>query len=216
MKDRLLSPSSAPSRRTLIAAGLGIALAGAGAARADAPLSPEDKVLVDKAAAYLQGLGEMKGRFEQIDYRGGVSQGDIFLKRPGRARFAYDPPYGLLVISDGSSVMVSDPRLKSVNRYLLALTPLSILLAKQVRLDRGVVVTRVDRFTDGFAITARDAHHRNQGEITLTFGDNPMALREWKMTVAQRRITDIRLTAFEPTSGLDSNLFSIPSPAGAR
>jgi outer membrane lipoprotein-sorting protein len=214
MKDRLLSPSTAPSRRTLIAAGL--ALVGAGVARADAPLSPEDKALVDKAAAYLQGLGEMKGRFEQIDYRGGVSQGDIFLKRPGRARFAYDPPYSLLVISDGSSVMVSDPRLKAVNRYLLALTPLSILLAKQVRLDRGVVVTRVDRFTDGFAITARDAHHRNQGEITLTFGDNPIALREWKMTDAQRRITDIRLTSFEPTSGLDSNLFSIPAPAGAR
>ena len=62
--------------------------------------------------------------------------------------------------------MVSDPRLKTQNRYLLAVTPLSILLAKQVRLDRGVAVTRVDRFADGFAITARDAHHRNQGEIT--------------------------------------------------
>jgi len=95
-------------------------------------------------------------------------------------------------------------------------TPLSILLAKQVRLDRGVLVTRVDRFADGFAVTARDAHHRGQGEITLTFGDNPTALREWNMTDAQGRITDIRLTAFEPASGLESNLFFIPAPAGAR
>jgi outer membrane lipoprotein-sorting protein len=216
MKDRALSLSPALSRRTALAGGLGMVLIAARTAQADTPLSADDKALVDKAAAYLQGLGEMKGRFEQIDYRGGVSHGDIFLKRPGRARFAYDPPYGLLVISDGTSVMVSDPRLKAVNRYLLALTPLSILLAKQVRLDRGVAVTRVDRFTDGFAITARDAYHRGQGEITLTFGDAPMALREWKMKDAQGRITDIRLAAFEPASGLDSNLFSIPAPAGAR
>jgi outer membrane lipoprotein-sorting protein len=205
-----------PSRRTVIAAGLGLAVPAAGAAFAEAPLSADDRALVDKAAAYLQTLSEMKGRFEQIDYRGGISHGDIYLKRPGRARFAYDPPYGLLVISDGANVMVSDPRLKTQNRYLLAVTPLSILLAKQVRLDRGVAVTRVDRFTDGFAITAVDAHHRNQGEITLTFGDNPMALRAWKMKDAQGRITDIRLTAFEPTSGLDAHLFFIPAPAGSR
>jgi outer membrane lipoprotein-sorting protein len=209
-----LNPS--PSRRAIIAAGLGLSLASAGAARAETPLSPDDKALVDKAAAYLQSLGEMKGRFDQIDYRGGVSHGDLYLKRPGKARFAYDPPYGLLVISDGSTVMVSDPRLKSTSRYMLGVTPLSILLAKQVRLDRGVVVTRVDRFTDGFAVTARDAHHRSQGEITLTFGDNPTALREWKMTDAQGRLTDIRLSSFEPASGLDANLFFIPAPAGAR
>jgi len=205
-----------PSRRTLLAAGLGVSLLRAGTSWADAPLSADDKALVDKAAAYLQGLGEMKGRFEQIDSRGGVTHGDLYLKRPGKARFAYDPPYGLLVISDGATVMVSDPRLKSTSRYMLGVTPLSILLAKQVRLDRGVVVTRVDHFTDGFAITARDAHHRSQGEITMTFGDNPTALREWKMADAQGRITDIRLTSFVPASGLDANLFFIPAPAGAR
>ena len=36
------------------------------------------------------------------------------------------------------------------------------------------------------------------------------------MTDAQGKVTDIRLTAFEPAGGLESNLFSIPAPAGAR
>jgi outer membrane lipoprotein-sorting protein len=211
-----LTFTPASSRRALLVGGLAGIVVAAAAARADTPLSTDDKALVDKAAAYLQGLSEMKGRFEQTDYRGGVTRGDLYLKRPGRARFAYDPPYGLLVVSDGASVMVSDPRLKTQTRYPLGLTPLSILLAKQVRLDRGVLVTRVDRFTDGFAITARDAHHRGQGQITLTFGDNPTALREWKTTDAQGRVTDIRLTAFEPASGLDPNLFVITALAGAR
>ena len=216
MKDRTLSHAFAFSRRALLAVGLGAALTGAGVARADTPLSADDKALVDKAAAYLQGLGGMKGRFQQTDYRGGVSNGDLYLKRPGLARFTYDPPYGLLVISDGNTVMVSDPRLKSQTRYPLGFTPLSILLAKKIRLDRSVVVTRVDRFTDGFAITAQDAHHRRQGQITLTFGQEPIALREWKMTDAQGRITDIRLTDFAPANDLDPNLFVIPASSTQR
>ena len=214
MKDRDVSSPPAPSRRVLVAGGLAGAFAGV--ARADTPLSDEDKALVGKAAAYLQGLGEMKGRFDQVDSRGGVTHGDLYLKRPGKARFAYDPPYGLVVVSDGLTVVTSDPRLKTQSRYLLALTPLSILLAKHVRLDRGVAVTRVDRFIDGFALTAVDAHHRNMGEITMTFGDSPMALRSWKAKDAQGRITDIHLTSFEPTSGLDPNLFFIPAPPSAE
>ena len=202
-----------PARRTLIAAGLGLPFLGA-TAHADTPISADDKALVDKAAAYLQGLSEMKGRFEQIDYRGGVTHGDIYLKRPGKARFAYDPPYSLLVISDGLTVVEYDPRLKAITRWPLGATPLSILLAKQVRLDRGVVVTRVDRFIDGFALTARDAHHRSQGEITLTFGDNPTALRGWKMTDSQGKVTEFRLTSFEPVGGLAPNLFQFSAPAG--
>ena len=52
-------------------------------------ISPADQALVDKAVAYLQALGEAKGRFVQTDARGAVTQGELlFLKRPGKARFA--------------------------------------------------------------------------------------------------------------------------------
>ena len=38
--------------------------------------------------------------------RGAASQGELFLKRPGKARFAYAPPSGLTVVSDGGRVIV--------------------------------------------------------------------------------------------------------------
>ena len=174
-------------------------------------LSDQDKALVAKAAAYLEGLGELKGRFEQTDARGGFSHGDLYLSRPGRARFAYDPPDGRLMISDGRTVWVSDPRLKTLNHYPLRSTPLALFLSQHVRLDRGVAVTNVDRYSDGFALTAVDSNHRAQGQIVLVFADSPIRLREWSLTDSQGRTTRIRLTGLKSTSGLDPDLFSPPN-----
>ena len=74
-------------------------------------LSAEDKALVDKAAAYLQNLAAAKGEFIQTDGRGRTLRGTFYLQRPGKARFEYAPPSGLLIVSDGSNVNVHDRRL---------------------------------------------------------------------------------------------------------
>ena len=138
-----------PTRRRLTLALAALPFATAAFAES-ATLSADDKALVDKAVAYLQGLSEAKGRFSQTDARGATSGGELFLKRPGKARFAYDPPSGLLVVSDGGAVAVQDSRLKTFDSYPLGATPLSLFLAKTIRLDRGVEVTRVARAADGF------------------------------------------------------------------
>ena len=128
-----------------------------------AALSPSDQALVDKAVAYLQSMKSVKGRFVQTDARGVTTQGSIYLQRPGKARFAYDAPSGMTVVSDGSRVSVSDKRLKTFNQYPLSSTPLALLLAREVRLDRGVQVTKVERLADGFRLTARDAKKQTRG-----------------------------------------------------
>jgi outer membrane lipoprotein-sorting protein len=177
-----------------------------------APLGAEDQALVDKAVAYLQSLSEAKGRFTQTDAHGTTSQGELYLKRPGKARFAYDPPSGLLVVSDGGAVAVQDSRLKTFDSYPLMSTPLSLFLAKTIRLDKGVQVTRVARAADGFSVTARDGKKETAGQITLTFSDKPMALRGWAVTDAQSRTVQVRLDRLEPTSGLDPGLFVLKDP----
>ncbi len=177
-----------------------------------APLSAADKALLDRAAAYLEGLTEAKGRFVQTDARGAMTQGSLYLKRPGKARFEYDKPSGLLVVSDGGNVSIADSRLKTFDAYPLMATPLSIFLARQIRLDRGINVTRVARLTDGFSITARDAKKQAEGQITLTFSDSPLALVGWTVTDAQGSSTRIRLTSLTKTSGLASSLFVLKDP----
>ena len=180
------------------------------AARGQA-LSPEDQALVAQAAAYLDGFNELKGRFVQTDPRGAVSSGTLYLKRPGYARFAYDPPSSLLVVADGRNVSITDPRLKTNDRYPLSFTPLSLVLSKHVRLDRGVLITRVTHLEDGFALTAQDANHRAAGQVILTFHAHPLRLTAWDMTDAEGQMTRIRLTSLSPTSGLAPSLFLAPS-----
>jgi outer membrane lipoprotein-sorting protein len=178
------------------------------------PLSPDDEALVGQAASYLQNLGEVKGRFVQTDARGSISRGELYLKRPGRARFAYDPPSSLLVVSDGATVFVLDPRLHSFNHYPLKYTPLSLFLARQIRLDRGVEVTHVTHFSNGFGLTAKDAHHEAQGQITLTFATDPLRLTDWTMTDARGQTTRVQLAGLEPTAGADPALFEVRDPRG--
>lgn len=157
-------------------------------------LSAPDQALVDRATAYLQDLTQAKARFAQTDPRGGQSQGTLYLSRPGRARFDYDPPSGLLVVSDGATVSVQDSRLKTFEKFPLGQTPLSIFLAKNIRLDRTVQVNAVQRTPGGFTILARDRRRRIPGYIALSFMDDPLRLTGWVVTDAQNRATRVQLS----------------------
>jgi outer membrane lipoprotein-sorting protein len=199
------------TRRILIAA-MAAAVATPALAAPTAPLSPEDKALVDKAAAYLDGLASAKGRFVQTDARGAVSRGELFIQRPGKARFAYDPPAGLLVVSNGNSVRVYNRKLKTFNSYPLAATPLSLFLARPIRLDKGGRVTRVVRQPGQFSVTARDGSGKAGGWIQLTFSDSPVALREWTVMDAQGATTRVRVEGLQPAGGLDPRLFVLNDP----
>jgi outer membrane lipoprotein-sorting protein len=201
------------SRRTLTLSLAAAALAGPAWA-----LAPNDQALVDKATAYLQSLDEARGRFTQTDAQGHVTQGTFYLKRPGKARFEYDPPSGLVVVSDGAAVTVADSRLMTFNRYPLGATPLSLFLARTIRLDRGVEITGVDRTAGGFVITARDGKKKTAGQLALAFSDSPLQLTGWAVTDAQGRTTRVRLQNLARTSGLDRALFmpKDPRPPGAR
>lgn len=194
------------SRRAFVtasASALGLAaLAGPALAQTGTvTLSTADQALVAKAAKYLQNLEEEEGRFEQTNPRGSIQTGDIFLKRPGKARFQYDPPSGLLVVADGKNVSVWDSRLRTFDRTPLGATPLAILLARQIRLDQDVEVFRVGRYDDGFYLSARNANGqtRTEGYITLVFGDNPMQLRGWTLVDGQGQATRVKITSLTKT-----------------
>jgi outer membrane lipoprotein-sorting protein len=178
-------------------------------------LSPEDQALVDKAVAYLEGMNQVKGRFDQTDAKGRNATGDFFLKRPGKLRLAYDAPNSLIVVSDGALVSVLDTRLQTFEQYPLNFSPLSLFLAKNIRLDKGVKVTKVDRTPDGFSITARDGARKTAGQITLAFSDKPMALREWTVVDAQSGTTRVLLSDLTPAS-LDNSLFVLKDPRPKR
>jgi len=210
------------TRRSLIAAGaVGLAAAAFSAPvlaqtkpvlSQQPPLSADQQAMVEKATGYIQGLSSAKGRFVQTDQRGTVTQGTLWLQRPGKARFAYDGPAGLLVVSNGNNVNIFDSRLKTFESYPLSRTPLALLLAREVRLDRGVVITDVRRLADGFTIVAQDARRQTLGRISLDFSEGPTTLMGWTVSDVKGGQIRVRLADLEPTGALDPKLFVLTDP----
>ena len=174
-----------------------------------AQLTPQDAALAERARLYLQDMGSAHSRFTQIDSRGTQSQGEIWLQRPGRARLDYAPPSGLIIASDGHSVTVQDRRLKTLQSYPLGMTPLSLFLSRQIRLDRGVSITQVNHQPDGFSIVARDARKRNPGQIELMFKAAPLSLTGWTITDPRGTQVRVRLGDLEPAKAHDQGFFEI-------
>jgi len=177
-----------------------------------APLSADDQALVSRALTYLDGVKSARGRFVQTDSRGNVAPGTFFLQRPGRARFDYDPPQRVIMASDGVVVSIWNLRLKTFQSYPLGATPLGIFLAKEIRLDRGIKVVQVQHKADGFTIVARDTRRQSEGQIALSFSDNPIRLQGWTVTDAQGLSTRVSLADFTQTAPMDNGFFRPANP----
>lgn len=201
------------SRRDL---GFGlIAVAGLAAlpASAQTALSAADRATLAEAQTYLQNLTSAQGTFVETGAGGQRRQGRFWLQRPGRMRFEYTDPAGLLVVSDGDNVKRYDPRLDVFRQVPLSATPLSTFLARNVRLDQGVRIDRVTRMSSGaFALTVRDSGRPNDGSVVLAFSGSPLRLQEWTITDAQGARTRTQLMTLTAASGLASSLFQLRDP----
>lgn len=200
------------SRRDL---GLGLAaIVGLAAlpASAQATLSAEDQAVLARAQGYLQALTSAQGTF--VETSGAQRrEGRFWIQRPGRMRFEYTSPAGLLVVSDGHNVKRYDPRLETFRQVPLGQTPLSTFLARNVRFDQGVRIDRVQRMAGGaYTITARDSRRPNDGAVTLGFYGTPSRLQEWTITDAQGGRTRTQLTTLTAAPGLAASLFQLTDP----
>jgi outer membrane lipoprotein-sorting protein len=204
-------------RRSLIvgllcAASVGRAVASTVPLETPPGLSADDQRDVARIVDYLQGLGSAKSRFVQTDARGSQALGTFYLQRPGRARFEYDPPSGLLIAADGRNVTVVDRRLKTEHVYPLASTPLDILLARNIRLDRGVSVRQVIREAGSVTVVAEDARRKARGQIMLTFAEAPLSLTGWAVKDGRGGVVKVRLAGLSPASPHDPDFFELPNP----
>ncbi len=176
-------------------------------------LSAEDRATLAQAQTYLQNLTSAQGEFVETGPNGLQRRGRFYLQRPGKMRFEYTDPAGLLVVSDGSNVKRYDPRLNVFRQVPLGATPLSTFLARNVRLDQGVLIDRVTRMTSGaYAISARDSSKPNDGSVILSFAGDPVRLQEWTITDPQGGRTRTQLTSLSPAPGLAASLFQLRDP----
>ncbi len=168
-------------------------------------------------SAYLNSFKTAQTSFTQINADGSVSTGKLYIKRPGRVRFEYDPPEKSLVLASGGQVAVFDPKSNEAPaQYPLKRTPLNLILARKVDLGRARMV--IGHQTTGAltTVTAQDPKHPDYGTIQLVFSNDPIALREWIITDSAGGETKIILGDLQTGMSLGASQFSIAFEAQKR
>jgi outer membrane lipoprotein-sorting protein len=174
--------------------------------------SPQDRADLARIETYLDGLRTLKAHFLQVAPNGAVSQGTVWLERPGRMRFQYDPPSPLLLVAGHGLVVFHDKSLNQTSNIPLGQTPLGILLADHVRLQGDVTVTATQRLPGQIQVSLIRTASPGDGTLTLVFADNPLTLRQWTVLDAQRQETRVTLYSVETGGRFDPKLFEFIDP----
>ena len=162
---------------------------------------------IARIETYLNSLQSFKGRFLQIAPDGRIAEGQVFMRRPGRIRFQYEPPTPLLIVADGTWLVVWDKKLDQVDRVPLGSTPIGFLVAREVKLSGRIAVKSLRTEPGLIYLTAYDTERKDDGDITLVFGAEPLQLRQWIVTDPQNFETKVSLFDIETNLALDIRLF---------
>lgn len=176
-----------------------------------------DRLPLADISRYLNQLQTATGEFTQINNDGSISTGTIYIKRPGKVRFEYNPPDSALVIAGSNTVVIYDAKSNQpAESYPLSRTPLSIILARNVNLGTANMVTG-HRF-DGTAtvVTAQDPENPQYGNIQLKFTGDPVELRQWVINDGNGSQTTIVLGELSRGGNLPNRLFDVGSPGVNR
>ena len=157
--------------------------------------------------AYLNQITTLHARFVQVSSNGAFAEGDLYLDRPGRLRFEYDPPHPALLIANGVTLLYYDRDLEQATFLPLWETPLWFLIRERVDLSDGLEVVDITQGAATIKVTLRSTDDGGEGEVTLVFADRPISLHSWEIHDAQGIVTQVALVNPEFGVSIDRDLF---------
>lgn len=164
--------------------------------------------IVPRVEDYLDGIRTLKADFTQIAPDGKTTTGKVYIKRPGRLRFEYDPPEELLMVARDWRLVVHDRRVDQTSTVPVDKTPLGLLLNEEIRLGGPVTIRSLAEISGELQLTVFQTEEPGQGELTLIFGLDPLELRRWEVLDAQGKRTRVLLENVETNVELENRLFS--------
>ena len=153
---------------------------------------------------YLRDIKTLQAKFSQSNHRGDVMKGDLFLKKPGKIRFSYDPPYNLQIVSKQKAVLIFDPKNKGIGplTYPLSSTPLGFLINSDFS---SFIVENSEIFELNDLIFLKVSNP--QYKLKIEFKKNPMSLLGWEFENQMGEKIRISLNDIQKNSYLSGEIF---------
>ena len=193
-----------------------LAVAGAPSAQAEsdqggeqtaATVTGQDDETLARLLDYLNRIDTLKSRFIQVSSNGAYAEGDLYLDRPGRMRFEYDPPHPALLIANGVTLLYYDRELQQATFLPLWETPLWFLIREDVDLGDDIELKAIEQGAGTIRVTLELSDEGTEGQVTLVFADRPMALHSWEIQDAQGIMTQVALVNPDFGADVERSLF---------
>lgn len=176
----------------------------------DGTFDASQRAQVSKISSYLSGLSTLVGNFVQVAPNGARTTGEFFMQKPGKVRFAYDPPTPIDIVSDGSSMVVRDRKLATQDVYPLSQTPLRYLLSDRIDLLKDTNVVSVSSDDVFITVTIEEKQALiGTSRLMLMIGAKDNQLKQWTITDPQGYDTTIAIYNLNAQKKPDPDLFRI-------
>ena len=164
---------------------------------------PKD-ITLKRIKDYLADIRTLQARFSQTDYMGEIMTGDLFLKKPGKIRFSYDPPHYLQIVSKQQAILIFDPKNNSNGPliYPLSYTPLGFLIKNDLS---SLVGENSESFelNDLIFLNIRNPQY----QLSIEFNKNPVSIIGWEFKNQMGEMIKIRLKDIRKNNYLSDEIF---------
>ena len=130
--------------------------------------------------------------------------GDLFLKKPGKIRFSYDPPNNLQIVTKQQAVLIFDPKNSGSGplTYPLSSTPLGFLIKNDLSslIGENVEVFELDDFI--FLKV-----HNSQSTLRIEFSKNPLSLFGWEFKNKIGETIKVTLNNIQKNNYISNEIF---------
>jgi len=180
-----------------------LTLAGTAQAQAGAP----------EIEQYINSIRTFQARFVQNNPNGSIVQGTLYVRRPGRMRFQYDPPSQLKIVADGTQVTLWDPKTRDFGQWPIGWTAASFLVKEPFRLSGDITLQSLQRTADGLLqLTMVQTKKPQEGQIIVRLAENPLSLRGWTIIDNRGNRVDVALSNVQTGLQLADSLFKYDGP----
>lgn len=167
--------------------------------------------------AWLNDVKAMRADFVQIGPDGNTTRGTMYLERPGKIRFEYEPSVPLLIVADGTTLNLIDYDVDQVTSWPVKDTPLALLLQSPDAIEGQLLVSEAAAgpLAGTVSVSAEDPDHPEYGTVTFVFereDNQDLALRAWRVVDAQGLVTTVSLGDTTLNTPIDDERFTFKDP----
>ena len=153
---------------------------------------------------YLGDIKTLQANFSQTNNKGDIMTGVLFLKKPGKIRFSYDPPNNLQIVTKQQAVLIFDPKNSGSGplTYPISSTPLGFLIKNDLSslIGENGKVFELDDFIF-FKV------HNPQYHLRIEFSKNPLSLFGWEFKNKIGETIKVTLNNIQKNNYISNEIF---------